>query len=99
MAKKWRNTREYRIWRASVVRRDKVCQCCGSKYNRHAHHIKHATYFPLLRFDVENGITLCSDCHSLLHNAVTGGYRIKCEEKHLNRLFKLRDYFKEKVNE
>lgn len=95
-SQKWRSTKEYRVWRVAVIKRDKVCQCCGDISKRHAHHIKHATYFPLKRFDVANGITLCADCHSLLHNAVAGGYRVKCQEKHLDRLIKLRDYFKEK---
>lgn len=89
----WRNTRDYRYWRVAVIRRDGSCKCCGSIESRHAHHIKHATYFKDLRFDVSNGITLCADCHSLLHNKIAGGYRYKCEEKHLDRLFFVRNYF------
>ncbi len=94
MAKaKWRRTRDYRMWRAAVVRRDRRCQCCGSLKRRHAHHIKHATYHPALRFDPANGVTLCSGCHSILHNKLAGGYRRKCESKHLDRLMVVRDYF------
>ncbi len=94
----WRNTREYRVWRVSVVRRDKVCKCCGSIRNRHAHHVEHATYNIDKRFDVDNGVTLCSKCHSVLHNKLAGGYRYKCEKKHLERLYFVRDYFEELPN-
>lgn len=93
MASNWRATRDYRIWRIEVIRRDGKCQCCGSMKSRHAHHVKHATYFKHLRYDVDNGITLCAECHSVLHNKIAGGYRKKCEEKHLERLFFVADYF------
>jgi hypothetical protein len=26
----WRKTREYRVWRAQVIRRDKCCVICGN---------------------------------------------------------------------
>lgn len=93
MSQNWRQTKEYRVWRVSVIRRDKVCQCCGSMKSRHAHHIKHATYYQKLRYDVDNGITLCAKCHSVLHNKIAGGYRVKCEAKHLDRLLFVRDLF------
>lgn len=81
----WRGTRAYRVWRANVIRRDGRCQGCGTLQNRHAHHIEHATYNVDLRFEVDNGICLCQTCHSMLHNKICGGYRIKCEGKHLDR--------------
>jgi len=75
----WRRTREYRIWRAEVIRRDKVCKICGSMYKRHAHHINHASYFPEQRFDAENGVCLCSWCHSQFHNNFKRNTRQKCD--------------------
>jgi 5-methylcytosine-specific restriction endonuclease McrA len=93
MVKDWRDSREYRLWRVAVVRRDGVCQCCGSIKQRHAHHIQHATYFPVLRFAESNGVTLCNGCHSLLHNKLVGGYRKQCGAEHLERLKAVRDYF------
>ncbi len=74
--KNWRNTRLYRIWRMLVIRRDKVCQICGSNKKRHAHHLNHATFFPEQRFDPENGICLCLHCHSIVHNKFHVGYLI-----------------------
>ena len=99
MATDWRNSREYRAWRAAVIRRDKVCQCCGSIKDRHAHHKKHATYFVELRFVPENGVTLCGGCHSVLHNKLAGGYRMKCGDEHFTRLLAVRDYFSFTENE
>jgi hypothetical protein len=55
--------KEYREWKARVnVRDNYICQECGKK-GCEAHHIKSWYEFPELRFDVNNGITLCLDCH------------------------------------
>jgi len=97
----WRNTREYRIWRASVVRRDSRCKLCNSIKNRHAHHINHATYFPEERFDVNNGVCLCRDCHSHFHNDYIGSTRKKCVRHDLEEYTRIAEYFiqKEKIDE
>lgn len=92
----WRDSKEYRQWRVSVIRRDGVCQCCGTIKDRHAHHIRHATYHPDLRFSVPNGVTLCNGCHSILHNKFAGSYRAKCDDTHLVKLYAVRDYFRDK---
>lgn len=92
----WRDSREYRAWRVAVIRRDKVCQCCGSIKERHAHHIEHATFSPALRFVESNGVTLCNSCHSVLHNKLAGGYRKRSERVHLERLLFVRDFFTRK---
>lgn len=64
--KKIRDSKEYREWKLCVFRRDKrTCRKCGSKYKIHAHHIKSFAKFPELRFCVDNGLTLCKDCHDL----------------------------------
>lgn len=82
MAKNWRSTREYRVWRATVIRRDKVCQICKTRKRRHAHHIRHATYFQEQRFDPDNGVTLCATCHMVVHTKFADSYRSKCTERH-----------------
>ena len=79
MPTSWRKTRDYRIWRAHVIRRDKRCMICGSIHVRHAHHINHATYFPELRFDEDNGVCLCSKCHMQFHCNFMRSYRQKCD--------------------
>lgn len=63
-----RNMPEYIEWRRSVYQRDNyTCQKCGNKSDLNAHHIKPWSGYPELRFDVNNGLTLCKDCHSLEH--------------------------------
>lgn len=64
-----RECKEYSEWRNFVFKRDNyTCQHCrkiGVKLN--AHHIKPWALYPKLRFNVDNGITLCEDCHKKLH--------------------------------
>jgi hypothetical protein len=92
--KDWRKTREYRIWKAHVVRRDKVCKICGAIKSRQAHHINHATYFPELRFEDSNGICLCYKCHMNYHCNFHRSYREKCTEYTLNNFKTLVNYFR-----
>jgi len=52
-------------WRKEVKKRDNhTCQCCGSKKLLHAHHINNFRDFKEQRTDVNNGITLCFECHN-----------------------------------
>jgi len=54
----------YVRWRKKVYFRDNhSCQLCGSKRLLEAHHIKRWSDFPQLRFDPNNGVTLCRACH------------------------------------
>lgn len=60
-----RNTEENRIWRKKVFELDNYT-CCfcgvyGGKLN--AHHINKFSKYKDLRFNIQNGITLCEQCH------------------------------------
>lgn len=59
-----RYSTEMKIWRTQVFERDGYkCVKCGSKGYLEADHIKPFAYFPELRFDINNGRTLCRKCH------------------------------------
>jgi HNH endonuclease len=65
-------TMEYKEWRKAVFERDSyTCQKCGTVGGYlHAHHIKEWQYYPELRYDVDNGQTLCRrPCHKEVHAA------------------------------
>jgi len=94
MAKSWHQSREYRIWRAKVIRRDKVCQICGSRQKRHAHHINSGSYFPDERYDIDNGVTLCYECHMNFHCNFKRSYRQKVTKYDFENFKVLTNYFK-----
>lgn len=59
----------YKQWRQKVYSRDKYkCQypgCCMTK-KLNAHHIKTWADFPGLRYEINNGITLCKFHHAII---------------------------------
>jgi hypothetical protein len=69
---KFRNSTEYQIWRKAIFERDNyTCQECGQIGGYlNAHHIKPFSMFPKLRLDMNNGITLCKECHKTKHKGI-----------------------------
>ena len=68
--RKLRNSLQYKIWRDSVYKRDNwTCTKCSDKSKKgntvilNADHIKPWSKYPKLRFDINNGRTLCLACH------------------------------------
>lgn len=64
-----RSSGRYVEWRKQVFERDcftcQICKKVGGELN--AHHIKPWSTNQSLRFDVNNGITLCTECHKKVH--------------------------------
>lgn len=79
-----RKSIEFRRWREAVFTRDNwTCQECGEKGGiLHPDHIKQFAYYPELRFSIDNGRTLCKDCHM---KTDTWGY--KTSNKNFERSF------------
>jgi len=63
-----RKSIEYKQWRQGIFERDDyTCQSCGKRggIDLNANHKKPWSLFPELRFDLDNGETLCIPCHKL----------------------------------
>ena len=91
-----RHRREYKQWRTLVYQRDGyTCQCCGSHGGRlNAHHINQFADYPELRYELNNGITLCEDCH----NSTIDGSFHNIYGTHNTTSFQLREYILNKYN-
>ena len=66
---------EYKEWKAFILKRDDYsCNRCGLRSGNgngyivlHAHHVKSWINHPEIRFDPDNGMTLCQECHIDIH--------------------------------
>ena len=73
------NSMEYNwainLWSKSVKKRDnytcKICNFKGDTSTLNSHHILYKRYYPKLSLDIDNGATLCIDCHKFIHSLNT----------------------------
>lgn len=55
-------------WSSTIKKLDNhMCKNCNSTKKLNAHHLKPKTDFPKLSLELDNGITLCKECHGLVH--------------------------------
>lgn len=72
----------YTAWQFDVKKRDKfTCQCCGDKRggNLVSHHLDGWSVSKEKRLDVDNGVTLCEDCHKDFHGKYGYGGNTKIQ--------------------
>jgi hypothetical protein len=62
----FRKSKRYQRWRREVLKRSSYLCACGSKANV-AHHILSVKNHPEFRFNLGNGLAMCSTCHNKLH--------------------------------
>ena len=78
-----------RYWRQAVFKRDNyTCVCCGDSIggNLNAHHLNGWNWCKEQRYDVDNGVTLCENCHLKFHKVY--GYGDNTKEQ-FNKFIKL----------
>ena len=76
------NDPAYKDWRRKVYARDRRrCQMpgCKSRFKLQAHHIKKWSEASILRYDPDNGITLCQSCHDSI-NGLESHYEVLFKE-------------------
>jgi 5-methylcytosine-specific restriction endonuclease McrA len=78
---------DYMEWAQAVKERDNfTCQACGRRGSIYlqSHHIVSWRGFPELRYNVENGVTLCLDCHKRFHRLYG---RVNCDADDLAEFY------------
>lgn len=70
-----RSSKIYNKFKRHVLKRDEVCQCCGSTENLHVHHLSSYKHDKQRRADTSNGIVLCEDCHTQFHSLYGKGHK------------------------
>lgn len=69
-----------KLWASIVKSRDGKCIYCGSKHHLNAHHIFTKARHGNLRWEPDNGVTLCAGCHTFGIHINPAPYMLKIIE-------------------
>lgn len=82
---------KHQKWAKKVKQRDNyTCQLCfasGSGVYLHSHHLNSWDLFPDQRYQLDNGITLCNQCHFSFHKISGLGTNTKYQFEQFKVLF------------
>lgn len=86
LVRKLRASTAMKLWRKAIFERDNyACGECGNRGGKlNAHHVKHFSTYPELRFIISNGMTLCESCHENQHENST--FTAKLSEHQVKRI-------------
>ena len=75
-----RNHIENKRWVKAVLERDNyTCRYCGKHGGElNAHHLYNYADYPEHRLDIDNGATLCKNCHDNFHFDFMGSHKVSC---------------------
>jgi hypothetical protein len=84
---------EYLRWSKEVKIRDHyscvVCGRRGSNIGLNSHHLNAWASFPEERYDLCNGVSLCSSCHDAFHHLYGKGNNTKEQFEEFEKIFSL----------
>lgn len=82
---------KYVEWAKKVKERDKFqCQICGKEnVYLHSHHLYSWDIWVNMRYDVENGVTLCYTCHGTFHKIYLKGSNTRAQFEQFKKSFSI----------
>ena len=81
----------YKKWRHSVYNKfDRKCAICGTEDKKlHAHHVVRWADSVELRYEIDNSLLVCEDCHSMIHGYSIGtGTKILKNKERIKKIRK-----------
>ena len=65
--KKQLRSKNDKLWYLYLIEQQPLCEVCGNNKAIQIHHYYYKSSYAHLRYDLDNGISLCQGCHFLLH--------------------------------
>ena len=89
----WRQSKDYKKWKAKALRYQKCCQICGETEDLNVHHLFCSSYHPEKRYLYSNAKVLCKSCHMIFHCDYKAGYRVKTTKHDFEEFKKIALHF------